>query len=54
MCSLIEPFPTEELYAFSEEVQVCSASNVDQSSSIWITDPPYADAIRYEEITLLS
>ena len=27
------------------------ASSVNWNSDVWITDPPYADAIRYEEIT---
>ena len=33
------------------EVQPQPASILCQGSDIWVTDPPYADAIRYEEIT---
>lgn len=29
----------------------CDARNVQARCHLWITDPPYADAIRYEEIT---
>lgn len=28
-----------------------SASEVHEAADLWITDPPYADAVRYEEIT---
>jgi hypothetical protein len=33
------------------QVKTALASAVDSTSDIWVTDPPYADAIRYEEIT---
>jgi adenine-specific DNA methylase len=33
------------------QVKTALASAVDLKSDIWVTDPPYADAIRYEEIT---
>lgn len=29
----------------------CEASSVNQTCDIWITDPPYADAVQYHEIT---
>jgi adenine-specific DNA methylase len=32
-------------------VQTAEASDVRRSNDIYITDPPYADAVRYEEIT---
>jgi adenine-specific DNA methylase len=51
MTSLIESFPVQTLAAESREVVVCKASDVADPSELWITDPPYADAIRYEEIT---
>lgn len=43
-------FPLETL-AKTESLQPCSAAQQIAFSDIWITDPPYADAIRYEEIT---
>lgn len=33
------------------DVRTEDASKVSQSSDIWITDPPYADAVNYHEIT---
>ena len=51
MLSLLEPFPTELLLAQSHDVDVASAADADQECAVWITDPPYADAVRYEEIT---
>jgi adenine-specific DNA methylase len=32
-------------------IQSCAASALREPSDLWLTDPPYADAIRYEEIT---
>ena len=32
-------------------IMTCGASNVNQTCDIWITDPPYADAVQYHEIT---
>ena len=32
-------------------LQTAHAELIEKMSDIWITDPPYADAIRYEEIT---
>jgi putative DNA methylase len=33
------------------DIRVCDARNIDIDCDIWITDPPYADAINYEEIS---
>jgi hypothetical protein len=44
-------FPT---YQFSPGIaKVCDARQIDWNSDIWITDPPYADAIHYEELSEL-
>ena len=51
MLSLVEPFPAETLLAQSHDIEVTSAANVNCHCAIFITDPPYADAVRYEEIT---
>ena len=51
MTSLLDPFPAQPLRAESREVLVATASEVGEQSDLWVTDPPYADAIRYEEIT---
>jgi putative DNA methylase len=51
MTSLIEPFPAEALGATSRDVLVATASQLGSNCDLWITDPPYADAVRYEEIT---
>lgn len=39
-----------KLYGLSN-VMPCDARQVNEFCDIWITDPPYADAIRYEEIS---
>jgi putative DNA methylase len=51
MLSLIETFPAEPLFARLQEVEVTRAADANENCDIWITDPPYGDAIRYEEIT---
>jgi putative DNA methylase len=33
------------------EIQTLNARDVSHSAEVWVTDPPYADAVRYEEIT---
>jgi adenine-specific DNA methylase len=40
--------PTANTHAV---VQVADARQVDQTCDIWITDPPYADAVAYHELT---
>jgi adenine-specific DNA methylase len=32
-------------------VKVCDARELDTTSHLWITDPPYADAVNYEELS---
>jgi putative DNA methylase len=51
MISLIEPFPVQSVAATSRDVRVAKASAPAWNCDLWITDPPYADAVRYEEIT---
>lgn len=47
-------FPEKER-SFSKKpiinIETCSAENIVQKSDIWVTDPPYADAVNYHEIT---
>ena len=47
---LLQGFPLVEIHGESEVV-LAAASQIDRDADIWITDPPYADAVRYEEIT---
>ncbi|NJL06109.1 MAG: DNA methylase, partial [Chloroflexaceae bacterium] len=42
-----EPITTPERNA----VQTCDVRDVTETCDIWITDPPYADAINYHELT---
>jgi adenine-specific DNA methylase len=35
----------------SIDIQTCSAGNISRTSDLWVTDPPYADAVNYHEIT---
>ena len=51
MLGLVEDWKNVHLGTNDRIVKVCSASQIDFMADIWITDPPYADAIRYEEIT---
>jgi putative DNA methylase len=46
----LQGFPLVEIHGESEVV-LAAASQIDRDADIWITDPPYADAVRYEEIT---
>lgn len=32
-------------------VKICDARNIDDNTTFWITDPPYADAVNYHELT---
>jgi len=32
-------------------VKVCDAREIDSTCQLWITDPPYADAVNYEELS---
>jgi putative DNA methylase len=40
-----------ESFAVTSDVAQLAAAQVETRSDIWITDPPYADAVRYHEIT---
>lgn len=35
----------------SINIETCNAENISKESDLWITDPPYADAVNYHEIT---
>jgi len=41
----------ESKFIQNSQVQTCDARNVKIFNNIWITDPPYADAISYEELS---
>jgi putative DNA methylase len=45
-------FPDFKHYPLStkNEVRPLAANHISESQSIWITDPPYADAVQYHEI----
>jgi putative DNA methylase len=41
----------EDEFSISANVQACDARDVRVSADIWITDPPYADAVNYDELS---
>jgi len=41
--------PSSKVYGF-HKVAACDAREISDPADIWITDPPYADAVNYEEI----
>jgi len=41
----------DERLSTSIEIITCDGKNADSNSSYWITDPPYADAINYHELS---
>lgn len=43
--------PLEESTQIINTVDLKDARNINQVSDIWITDPPYADAVHYHELT---
>ena len=43
----------DEPVAGTASITVCDGRMVDQTCDLWITDPPYADAVNYEEISEL-
>ncbi|QBQ53837.1 anti-phage-associated DUF1156 domain-containing protein [Nitrosococcus wardiae] len=48
----MDKIPTSKaIYRSVNIVSNHPAGNIDKQSSLWITDPPYADAIHYHEIT---
>lgn len=44
-------FLDRKLSSNSISIASCSAENINQEAEYWITDPPYADAVNYHEIT---
>lgn len=46
-------FDIHEFLTASEKSQVrlCDARNVDRVADVWLTDPPYADAVNYHELS---
>jgi putative DNA methylase len=46
----LRPAQTGEI-SVNQEIASCSASDVRTICDIWVTDPPYADAVNYHEIT---
>lgn len=45
-------FPSQDVPNEPTRETICAeAKSVSRQADIWITDPPYADAVRYEEIT---
>lgn len=47
---LEQKFPAMVLRG-GKDIECISATDVQHACDYWITDPPYADAVRYEEIT---
>jgi adenine-specific DNA methylase len=43
-------YPSYKLYT-SNSIIVCDARQINIDNDLWITDPPYADAINYHELT---
>jgi predicted RNA methylase len=43
-------YPNYKLYT-SNSIIVCDARQINIDNDLWITDPPYADAINYHELT---
>jgi putative DNA methylase len=46
-----EPFVSRELGGLKHVIETKNASEMTDAHDLGITDPPYADAVRYEEIT---
>lgn len=51
LCSLVRVPAPHYPIAVSVEIRNIPANQLNQTAQIWITDPPYADAVNYEEIT---
>ena len=43
--------PKGMIHTHTQYIRSHAASNISESSDLWITDPPYADAVNYHEIT---
>jgi putative DNA methylase len=48
--SLIKDLPYSTTPTVLKEVQVIDARDLRQNCDVWITDPPYADAVNYHEL----
>jgi putative DNA methylase len=48
---ITEPIPNIDLFAASKTVRVHPSHEMSEEADIFVTDPPYADAIVYHEIT---
>lgn len=48
--SLMADRPSLSLASRSTVLQICDARDISEVCDIWITDPPYADAINYHEL----
>jgi adenine-specific DNA methylase len=48
--SLLKPFGETSRFAIQHSTQLIDAREIDHECDIWITDPPYADAINYHEL----
>ncbi len=48
--SLMADRPSVSLASRSTSIQICDARDITEECDIWITDPPYADAINYHEL----
>ena len=48
--SLLKPFAKTPSFATPHSMQLVDARELDHECDIWITDPPYADAVNYHEL----
>lgn len=48
--SLLQPLKVSSVANQSARIELQDARDIDQNCDIWITDPPYADAINYHEL----
>lgn len=51
MESLLINISSESKFKTTADIAVLDSRNVNKNCEIWITDPPYADAVNYEEIS---
>ncbi|SMC82944.1 anti-phage-associated DUF1156 domain-containing protein [Polynucleobacter kasalickyi] len=48
--SLVKPFTFTHVQSKSTEIKLIDARDLSDTCDLWITDPPYADAINYHEL----
>jgi adenine-specific DNA methylase len=48
--SLLKPFSFTQVFSKSNEIKLIDARDLKDKCDIWITDPPYADAVNYHEL----